>query len=315
MRIPINLVIMVSIFAFIYYPIFNTGNISAISFVNMLNWASLSAKKTEIKSPNSGIPNVYDSEVNIQSAAKSSNYAKEMVAAWSNTSFNVDNFEKIKKNKDGRPLTLEELAKQAEIIGMSDELAKSIEAWKYLDERTIDEFKKMPINKNISKTHKSVIAWYKYHANFAGKLANINLSKTEIKKINNEYFKNADRYLPPLQRKLSEVIGEPNHLAFLFDYFIKNAKAFAGVPDFGGKILSYSEICITGFSFYVFGNQGGWFWIYYATMPIGGRMVYAIVPGGQILGKTVPVPGICTRILVDAHPSGAATVWYYGSSL
>lgn len=321
MKKALNLSAIVLIFAFVYMPLLGVDPVatSSASSINFFNRTTPIKKESKtIKMPTvSAIP---DSSLNIKKSVKTSNYANGIVDVWSKTSFKAEDFNQMKKDKNGRPFSVEELAKQAEVMGVSSIEKRSFEAWSDLDQQVVEELKKVPINSSLSSTQKDLISWYKYHSDFAKKMADQSLSKEEIKKLNNDYSVKTKHYLPILQKKIAAVLdGEIDKFA-LQDYFINTAKAIGGAPAFGGLVVSYNEICLTGFSFTVFGVQGGWMWIYYATMAIvtpatGARANYVIYPSVHIKGKSVPVPGVCTRILVDAHPSGMATVILYGSSL
>lgn len=292
---------------------------SLISSINLFNWI-MPVKKAK---NSTGIPSVsvtQDSSLSIRNSVKTSSYVNSIVDIWSKTSFSAEEFDEIKKDKNGRPFSVEELAKQVEIMGVSTIEKKSFEAWSRLDQQVVDELKKVPINSSLSSTQKDLISWYRYHSDFAKKMADKELKKEEIKRLNEDYLKNTSYYLPTLQKKITKAFNGEADQFVLFDGLIKTAKALGGFPAFGGLITSYGEICLTGFSFTVSGVQGGWMWIYYATMAIitpasGSRANYVIYPSVYIKGKSIPGPGICTRVLVDAHPSGIATVILYGSSL
>lgn len=312
----LNIIAIIFILGLVYIPVFGVGlsQGSAASNQSLVKFFK-DNQNTNISSSFSA-PKILDSDLNINEDILV-NYKKELVNVWSKSSFSEEDFKKLKKDKNSRPFSVDELARQAEIMGITDEMYYSLRAWSEFDERILKELKAMPINKKQSDLHRNMIRWYKYHANFASKLANKSISREEIKSINTDYLKNEKYHLPSLHRKLAGSEGDSNNQFVLWKYVINNAQAVGGAPQFGGLITSYSEVCITGFSFIVTGTQGGWMWIYYASMTIAGgaRMNYVIVPGGYIKGKSLLVPGLCTRIGIDAHPSGVATVLYYGSSL
>lgn len=309
MRFIVAISILIAILVFgVGTPVFGAGYWGLF-----LNWGLKINQNTQNSSFNP--PNISNQEMNLQKNMTSSDYIGALIKIWESASFSEENFNQIKKDKNGRILSVEELALKAETIGISEEYKRSFRAWRELDDKVIEKLKTEPIDKKYSDAHKSMLRWYKYHAEYAGKLAKDDLSREQIKKLNEDYARNAKYYIPSLHRKLTETIEGPEAQFVLWKNLINNARAIAGSPYFGGLIFSYSEFCLSGFSFIVIGTQGGWMWIYYATMAIGGRMNYVIIPSGYILGRSLPIPGVCARAGVDTHPSGIAVVYLYGSSL
>lgn len=320
MKKLLHITVILLILSFVYAPIIN------VDALNISASASQSFFSKHKINTNNGfsdsflkISQISNNDINIQEN-EGLDYVKELVDVWSKVSFTDEDFKSLKKDKNGRPFTVDELSRQAEIMGMTDDIYNSLKIWSELNNNVSGELRSMPVNKKQVSVHKSMISWYKYYSDFANKLANKNFSRDEIKKINSDFLKNSKYQLPSLHRKLAGMEGDSNNQFVLWKYVIKNAQAIGGAPQFGGLITSYSEFCITGFSFVVLGVQGGWMWIYYATMAIitpasGARANYIIHPGAYIKGRSIFGPGICTRILVDAHPSGVATVYLYGTSL
>lgn len=316
MKYVFNLAAIFLIFSFIYSPLFSSDALAFASFYSGLlkKYPSYYGFKND-KSKNSslssvGLPIVSDGEINIQSDAPS--YSETIVNALKNTGFSAEDLKSLKKNSDKRPLSAEELAKDAEILGVAGDIKKSLEIWQKLDEKMIDSLKNEPINAKSSQNHKSILAWYKYHANYIKSLMNPDLTRADIKKINENHWKNIKYYVPRVQKQMADAFDARLPIA---QFLIKSVEAI-GLP-FGGRIISYTDFdCIFGIPFIVAGAKGGWFFLYYAVWAANPFLYKAIHPGAAILGKYSPTPGICTKATslgLFSYPAGL-TILYFGTS-
>lgn len=311
-----NLAIIILIFGFIYLPMFSSSASAASVFDIFNKWFSGSKSKSQvISSPSFDLPAISEKEINIQNNNKTtSGYLNTITEIWENTSFNEDDFKKIKRNKDGRILSVEELAKYAETVGISNNIKESLKIWQKLDQQVIDKLREVPINRKYLNTHKSVLRWYKYHAEYAGKIAEDDISQEKIKKINGDYFKNAQSYVPKMHRQISET---DDTRSFLSKILINSA--YAILYPFGGMVTTWTDVdCIQGIPLMIAGIKGGWFFLYYATWTANPYLYKAIHPGTYMLGYSFAGAGICSKATTAgmvSYPAGTFTIIYFGSNL
>lgn len=339
---------MLSVFSFIYSPIFRGDfGFAAFSFDFYKYFRQFyQVPKTEISQPSFDVSSVSQGELNIRASGGFFDYPSLMGFVLERTSFSEEDFKNLKRDNNKKILSVEELAKRVEIMGLSEDLKKSLEIWERLDQKTVEELKAAPINQKLASTHKSIIAWYKYHAEYARKLADKNFSKDEIKKINEDYLKNAKSYLPGMQRKLAGV----SHFEFSFkDLLISNAQAQSAcsfsnkqkggffltgpsadvlsaatakkgaVYDFGGRVVTIVDFdCIQGIPFYIGPPKGGCFFLYYPIWAINPFLYKMVYPGIAQLGKSIKMKGKCTKAAtlgLVTYDIGDYSILYFGSSL
>lgn len=317
MKYIFNLAAIFLIFSFIYSPLFLSDALAFASFYSdilkkypaIYNFKNDKGKSSSLLPV--GLPSVSDSEINIQSDAPS--YSETIVNAFKNTGFSAEDLKSLKKNSDKRPLSAEELAKDAEILGVAGDIKKSLGIWQKLDEKMIDSLKNEPISAKSSQNHKSILAWYKYHANYIKRLMNPDLTRADIKKINENHWKNIKYYVPRVQKQMADAFDARLPIV---QFLIKSVEAI-GIP-FGGRIVTYTDFdCILGIPFVVAGAKGGWFFLYYAVWAANPFLYRAVHPGAAILGNASPIPGICTKATTGglvSYPAGL-TVLYFGTSL
>ena len=262
---------------------------------------------TEEKSFNSGSGfNSY----NFQSGgATDENYLAGIANILSKSGFSETEFKKMGKDKNGRPLSFEELLEKAASGGNSEELKNSFFAWKSLAERTLKDFKAGDVS---SETANKITPWLDYYVKTADKLSSENLSSAEIKILSDQYREKAKNEAP----KFQGLAPMENTFSFIKS-FIKPAMAQGvGFYDFGGLVGSYTDTCLTGVAVAIIGTHGGNLWIYYGTWIINPYLYSMMVPSYYVLGRAMWGPGWCTYAGVDGgHPAGTAMILYFGSSL
>jgi len=350
MKIIINILLMLSVFGFVYLPIFRSDfGFAAFSFDFYKYFRQFyQVSKMEISKPSFDVSSVSQGELSIRASGGFSDYPSLMAFVLERTSFSEEDFKNLKRdNNNKKILSVEELAKRVEIMGLSEDLKKSLEIWARLDQKTVEELKTMPINPKLASAHGAVIAWYKYHAEYAKKLADKNFSKNEIKKINEDYLKNAKSYLPGMQRKLAGV----SHFEFSFkDLLVNNAQAQSScffsnkreggfflsgpaadvlsaaaiatkgvVYDFGGRVVTIVDFdCIQGIPYYIGPPKGGCFFLYYPIWSINPFLYNMVYPGIAQLGKSIKMKGKCTKAAtlgLVTYDIGDYSILYFGSSL
>ncbi len=265
-------------------------------------------KTEEIKSSKIKIPSVLDGELNVISSGVSNedDYYEKFIGSISDVGFSENEFKSIKKDKNGRPYTLEELFKQAVAGASMEDSRSSFQAWKNLDEKSLEKIKKMPVNQSMLALHKSMAVWYKYHAQTAQQLSGGNFSKEELADLYSQHLKNIETYAPEFK---GISIGSEKFYAF---NFIKTAYA-ALYYHFGGMVLSWADVCTTGIAIIVGPPRGGLLWIYYAVWTANPYLWKNLSPGAYVLGKALWGPGVCNKGVVT-YPIGSAQILYFGSS-
>lgn len=257
------------------------------------------------------VPAVSDSELNIKTggAANEEEYYNSFSESLSKISFTDEEFNGLKKDKNGRPYSLEELSQQAVFGADLRELRPSFQAWQNLDEKALDALKKIAISQQMLFFHRSMVVWYKYHSQLAQKLSAENLSASEANDLYNEYLENGKIYLPKFQESLSK--SENSHFFGLFS-IIKTAYS-AGFYHFGGMVLSVADTCTNGIAVSVGPPKGGLLWIYYAVWAANPYLWKNLSPGAYILGRALYGPGWCNKGTVN-YSIGTAQILYFGSS-
>lgn len=241
------------------------------------------------------------------SGAIDENYLAEIANILSKSGFSEKEFEKIEKNKNGRPLSFEELLEKAAFGGNSEELKNSFFAWKSLAERTLKDFKAGGAS---SATTDKIIPWLDYYVKTANKLSSENLSLAEIKILSEQYRQKFENEAP----KFQGLAPAENTFSFIKS-FIKPAMAQStGFYDFGGLVISYTDTCTTGVAVAIKGIHGGVLWIYYGVWVINPYLYSMMVPSYYVLGKAMWGPGVCNKGMLT-YPMGIASVVYFGSSL
>lgn len=262
------------------------------------------------------IPATDNKEINIQSRIIVESYGDKLVEIWGKSSFSEDELGVLIKDKDGRPMSVEEIGKKMEIVGTTEAYVAALGGWQNFETRVVEEFKKASISSDNSSLHKSIISWYKYHISYIDKLKK-STSTSEIKNLNKEYFTNVDLNAPNIKARMAELFGRKIEN----DYAIKRLliKIANAAPiltySFGGRIISYVDTCSSGIAFFVAGLKGGLMWLYYSTWALNPYLYRIVVPNYQILGESILIPGVCTKVPPVAYPQGMATILYFGTSL
>lgn len=304
-----NLSAIILIFSFVYMPLFgdNFTGMPLISSISFFSWSIFSGNRNVINMPT--IPSITDDDINLNKNERTDNYVSSLIDVWRNTSFNKDDFEKIKKTNDGKAMSVEEMAKLAEVSGISSDIKQSLEIWQQFDRKISDNLKNMLISQSNANEHKLMVAWYEYHANYAKKLTDDNLSKDKIRKINDNYYKNVKYYLPRIQKHLA---ADLDNRPLWARALINNVMAISSLYDFGSLVV-WTQPCDLGFLFYGFGEKGGIFGIYYAVYAINPYLYRNIASSTYVLGRSVVAQFTCTDVGV---PTGVApfTVVFFGTS-
>lgn len=257
------------------------------------------------------VPAVSDSELNINTdgAASEEEYYNSFSESLSKIGFTNEEFNGLKKDKNSRPYSLEELSQQAVFGADLRELKPSFQAWHNLDEKVSDALKKIAVSQQMLSFHRSMVVWYKYHSQLAQKLGDENLPASEINDLYNQYLENAKIYLPKSQELLSK--SENPRFFGLFS-FVKIAYS-SGFYHFGGMVLSWADTCTNGAAISVGPPRGGLLWIYYSVWAANPYLWKNLSPGAYILGRALYGPGVCNKGHVS-YPIGTAQILYFGSS-
>lgn len=234
-------------------------------------------------------------------------YYRQISDAWSKSSFTEAEFSEIQKDKNGRPLAMEEALNLAIEKNSNVNLKKTFAAWANIDSKSLENFSKIDKNYQNFQAHKDMVDWYVYHQLVAQELATKDLAGDELKKISDEFYNKAKVQTPkfklaliPPKEKFYSLIPTANALGMFYDY--------------GGKVVSYADFCTTGIAFVVAGQYGGLGWIYYAVWTANPYMYKMIYPGVWHLGKAMYGPGLCNKGPVN-YGIGSFSVMFFGSSL
>lgn len=268
-------------------------------------------------------------ELNItQSGAKTADeYSENFITSLSKVSFTDDEFNAIKKDAKGRPFSLEEMAQRVAWGANQDYFRPSFKAWQNLDEKSIESLEKMPVSQNMASIHGAIVSWYKYYGQFAKKLAEENLSTSEIKNLYDQHQKKAGIFNQRLQMAFSnqKILAANNQnpiyqnlmsdfLSF-FSNLIPEAYAIAdgATYNFGGMIMSYGNLCTNGFAVIVGPPRGGLLWIYHPVYIANPFMYKILAPKVWVLGRAIWGPGVCNQGTIT-YPYGQAQIVFFGSS-
>jgi len=244
--------------------------------------------------------------VNSVNSESINDYSMKILGVWAKNSFTQEEFQLIKKDKDGRALSLEELMQEA-ISGTNlEELKSSFNAWHMLDERTLSDLKNIPVDSSLTSIHQSMISWFEYHLQVSLKLSQGNLSALEINNLSNQYFEKAKTETPKFQQALMSINKS------LTVELIPKAQAQA-FYDFGGLIISYADFCTNGFAVIIAGVKGGLLWIYYPTYIANPYLYKVLAPSYYVLGRALWGPGVCNKGYVN-YAIGMAQILFFGSS-
>ncbi len=257
------------------------------------------------------VPAISDSELNINTGgvASEEEYYNSFSESLSKIGFTDEEFNGLKKDKNGRPYSLEELTQQAVFGADLQGLKMSFQAWRNLDEKAADALKKIAVSQQMLAFHRSMIAWYKYHSQLAQKLGDENLSVSEINDLYNQYLENAKTNLPKLQESLSK--SSDSNIRDLFS--IINIAYSAGFYHFGGMVLSLADVCTTGIAVSIGPPRGGLLWIYYAVWAANPYLWKNLSSGAYELGRALYGPGLCNKGYVN-YSIGMAQILFFGSS-
>lgn len=231
-------------------------------------------------------------------------YYAALMNVFRRHSFTNEEFIGMKKNDEGRFMFFEELAEAAVAGGDFAPFRGSFAAWEGLDRRVITDLRVLPVPASLSSFHVSLVSWYVYHADTARAFGDPSLVLEDGKVLLQTYAAKAKTDAP----KFSALQGTRSFS------FISRAQAQSLIV-FGGKVLNLTEACVSGLSYLVGPPVGGALFVYTATLAVNPYMYHLFTPGVWVIGRSLPVPGICTRIGFDTHPSGIATVLFWGSSL
>ncbi len=235
-------------------------------------------------------------------------YSIQVLGAW-NKGFTGEEFKSIKKNQDGRALSLEELIQEAGRNGMSEELKISFKAWQGLDERVLGDLQKLSVGSQFASAHQAMLSWFRYHSEIAGKLSRENLSQGEINELFSQYSEKAKTDPPKFQQALSL----PRKSFSLISIPKAQAQTEGSFYHFGGLVVSYADFCTNGFAVVISGVKGGLLWIYYPVYVANPFLYKIIAPGYYDLGRAVWGPGVCSKIYYN-YPIGIAQILFFGSS-
>lgn len=236
-------------------------------------------------------------------------YSVKILEAWSKNGFTEEEFVSIKKNKDGRLLSLEELIQQAIQGGNSEELKFSFKAWQMIDERTLNNLKNISVSSQLFSVHQSMVSWFQYHSQTAEKLSKENLSSGEINNLFNQYLEKAKVEVPKFQQALVPIKESFSSV------FIPKAQAQTEPVfyHFGGLVVSYADFCTNGFAVVIKGVKGGLLWIYYPVLTANPFLYKMLAPSYYVLGRALSGPGVCNKGPIN-YPQGIAQILFFGSS-
>ncbi len=120
-------------------------------------------------------------------------YYLKLIGIWSN-GFLPEEFSALKKDSDGRPFLVEELAQKLIAGADLNDLKPSLLAWQTLDERTVAELKAFSEYQSASY-HQALINWYQYRLQFIQELRSGNLPPEKIENLLNQYRQNSENEL------------------------------------------------------------------------------------------------------------------------
>ena len=236
-------------------------------------------------------------------------YSANVLDVWRKNSFTGEEFASIKKNKDGRVLSLEELIQESIQGGNSEALKLSFKTWQMLDERTVNDLKNISVGSQLLFSHQSMISWFQYHSQVAGKLGKENLSQKEINNLFNQYSEKAKIETPKFQQALVPIKKSFGSV------FISEAQAQTegSFYHFGGLVASYGDFCTNGFAVIIAGVKGGLLWIYYPVLTANPYLYKILAPSYYELGRALWGPGVCNKAYVN-YAIGIAQILFFGSS-
>lgn len=231
-------------------------------------------------------------------------YYTALMNVFRRHSFTNEEFIGMKKNDEGRFMFFEELAEAAVAGGDFAPFRGSFAAWEGLDRRVITDLRTLAVPASLTSFHASLVSWYMYHTDTARAFGDPSLVFEDGKTLLQVYATKAKTDAP----KFSALEAKRSFS------FIPRAQAQSLIV-FGGKVLNLTEACVSGLSYLVGPPVGGALFVYTATLAINPYMYHLFTPGVWVIGRSLPTPGVCTNIGIDAHPSGIATVLFWGSSL
>lgn len=266
----------------------------------------------------SNIPIVSSCELNITSAGagNAEDYYKSFVDSVLKVNFTNDELTKIKKDKDGRALLLEELIEQANSGVKLDDLRLSFSAWQRLDEDTATELKKISVSSSMLPLHQWMVSWYQYHSQVAQKFSTEDLNKDQINQLQEQFKENAEIHNSKFKNSLISLKKSPDFVliplaqaftcgAFLGPFFHFGGRVTVMLPCDFGVVETISPPC------------GGMFLFTYAVLAANPYLYKKPTIGSAILGRSLVAPGICPLGVCPACTlfPYEAIVLYFGTSL
>jgi hypothetical protein len=266
----------------------------------------------------SNIPIVSSSELNITSAGagNAEDYYKSFVDSALKVNFTNDELTKIKKDKDGRALLLEELIEQANSGVKLDDLRLSFSAWQRLDENAVSELKKIAVSSSMLPLHQWMISWYQYHSQLAQKFSTEDLSKDQIYQLQEQFKENAENHNAKFKNSLTSLKKSPDFVLIPLAQAFTCGAFLGPFFHFGGRVTVILT-CNLGLVETISLPCGGLFLFTYAVLAANPYLYKKPIIGSAILGRSLVSPGVCPLGVCPAcvfFPY-EAIVLYFGTSL
>lgn len=266
------------------------------------------------------LPIINENELNISNAGvkNEAEYYIKFIDTVVALSFSDEEREVLKKDNTGAFLLLEELISEAEAGINLESLRSSFVAWKSLDEKILSELKKMPVDRNMIFTHKSMLSWYQYHYETAKKLSEEILSANEINKVSKNFATTAQMHTAFFRESVNGL--DKKEMGF---FLIPRAQAFTcasffppGFYNFGGRVTVMLP-CNWGIVETISPPCGGMFLFNYGLLIANPYAYKKPTFGSAILGRSSTVPGVCILGVCPACTAFPyeAVVLFFGTSL
>lgn len=248
-------------------------------------------------------------------------YYKKFLENTFSIGFDADQLPAVKKEENGRVLTLEELIDFARNGTSLGELKASFSAWSYLDKKVLAKMERLYVDEKAREMHKELLGWFQYHQATAQKLSAENLSSEQVGNIYVEFQQKAEKHNNQFKQYLDNPISFESVFEKIFSLFIPpRAEAFtcgALVPPpfyhFGGRVILMKP-CNWGVVETVSPPCGGELLFSYPVLAGNPFLWKKPTIGSAVLGRSVVAPGICPVGIVPVFPY-EAVVLYFGTSL
>ncbi len=247
-------------------------------------------------------------------------YYKKFLESTFFIGFDANQLAGMKKEENGRALTLEELIDLARNGTPLGGLKSSFLAWSDLDKRVLAQMEGLSVDSRAAEIHQELLEWFKYHQATAEKLSG-DIDLPQINKIYFDFQEKAAVHNSQFKKYLDNPIISDSLMEKIFGLFLPpRAEAFtcgAMVPPpfyhFGGRVILMKP-CNWGIVETISPPCGGELLFTYPVLAGNPFLWKKPTIGSAVLGRSVIAPGICPVGIIPMFPY-EAIVLYFGTSL